>query len=187
MIFKQFILFTFLTLKKYTYLFTSKNKLFFSNTNEGNTNECNTNEGNTGNSTNTSISSGITTEVSTGIPLSISRLEIIPSNALMYKYIYLPNINFTNKIKLLKTYNIVIPKNNTSISGMDNRYNKTFSKNNTEINKIIDNERKKRLLDNLMNPYISKNDKLKLLEDNDIINNDIKVINILRGGLTRDW
>jgi len=181
MIFKQFILFTFLTLKKYTYLFTTRNKLFFSNTNEGNT----------GNSTNTSISSGIitevSTEVSTGIPSSISRLEIIPSNALMYKYIYLPNINFTNKIKLLKTYNIVIPKNNTSISGMDNRYNQTSKKNLTEINNIIDNERKKKLLDNLMNPYISKNDKLKLLEDNDIINNDIKVINILRGGLTRDW
>jgi len=165
MIFKQFILFTFLSIKKNINLFTIRNKLYFSNTNEDNS-------GNSGNSTNTSISRRI--------PSSITSIETIPSNALMYKYIYLSNINLTHKIIFLK-------KNNTFLNGTDSRYNEISVKNYTEIDKIINNERKKRLLDSLTNPSISQKDKLKLLEDNYILDNNIKVINILKGGLTRDW
>lgn len=165
MIFKQFILFTFLSFKKYTYLFSTKNKLFFGNTNE--------NEGNIRNNTN-----------------EISNTNNI-SNSSIYKPLFINNINLNYKTKLLKKYNIVIPHhNNTSIPGMDNRfniYNETSVKNYTEIDKIINNERKKRLLDSLTNPSISQKDKLKLLEDNDILDNNVKVINILKGGLTRDW
>jgi hypothetical protein len=172
MIFKQFILFTFLSLKKNINLFTIRNKLYFSNTNEDNSD-------NSGNITNTSIS--------TRISSSITSLEKIPSNALMYKYIYLSNINLTHKIIFLKKNNNTIPRNNTFLNGTDSRYNETSVKNYTEIDKIINNERKKRLLDSLTNPSISQKDKLKLLEDNYILDNNIKVINILKGGLTRDW
>lgn len=75
-------------------------------------------------------------------------------------------------------------------SGMDERFNNTGI-NNSEVSKILNNNERKKLLDQLTDPKLSQPYKLKLIENSDYLreinSNQIKNNKMSNGGLMNDW
>jgi hypothetical protein len=169
MLFKQIILFSFLSLKKYNFYnfnniynsnSSSKKKIglidynYNYNSNNSNSNKSNINK------------------------------DIIKYTQYLNTSIKLYPVIANNKTKL-----------NIRPTGIDERFNITNSQNDSEIKKILNNIQNKELLDKLTssntNPNISQLDKLKLIENSDYLSNlnknTINGFKISNGGLMRDW
>jgi len=170
MLFKQFILFSFLSFKKYSfyniyniYKYNSLSKKKGALIDYSNTNNSSNNMSNNNNSNNNNYKKDI--------------------------------INYTQYLSSWKLYPIIAnnqTKSNIRPSGIDERFNvKNPELTDSDIKKIIDNHQNKKLLDKLTNTDISQLDKLKLIENSDYLSklnkNTINEFKMLNGGLMRDW
>lgn len=97
------------------------------------------------------------------------------------------SINLLNK----KLFNN--PKNNNICGNTNNniKYGNHLIYDNSNdtliLSKIYDNSNKLKLLNNLLYSNITNNEKINLINKNNILDNDIKGINILNGGLFNEW
>lgn len=97
--------------------------------------------------------------------------NILYSNLKNYSMSYNDSMSYTNKLDFFK--------------GFDLRYG-LEEHSDSLITKIKNNYMKKNILEKLKNPHISTFEKIKIIDEFDILNNSMK-IDVYKGGLTDDW
>lgn len=104
--------------------------------------------------------------------------------AIFYKYRQNTHLNLNTNNKI--NYNFDDINTSTKNSGLDQRYNNSTDFNQTLNYKIKENILKLSLLSKLKDNQTSEIDKIKLIEDSKLFDNNI-MVNISSGGLMDDY
>ena len=98
---------------------------------------------------------------------------------------YIKNQSKTKLYSIIKSESINYTDNLEFLKGFDLRYG-IEKHNDTLFTEIKNNFMKKKLLEKLKNPSISTFEKIKIIDDFDILHNSMKV-DFYKGGLIDDW